>query len=193
MHRRLGRHMRQNLVAYIALFFAMGGTAYAAATIGSGQVIDNSLQSGDLRDNAAVLSRDVVDDSVVGGGLVSGDVRDRSIQRRDLATNALDSCPDGMVRRTRLCVRTLTGDERWHLAVGRCANLGLRLPSYSEAVMLAQTDLPGLTSGDPFWTDSPHYVDSGGLYTFYVTERGGSLHQHTDGSVRPLCVTTPSS
>ena len=34
-----------NVVATLALFFALGGGAYAAATIGSAQVIDNSLRA----------------------------------------------------------------------------------------------------------------------------------------------------
>lgn len=39
------RRLRGNAVAYVALFFALGGTAYAAATVGSAQVVDNSLLS----------------------------------------------------------------------------------------------------------------------------------------------------
>jgi hypothetical protein len=54
------------LVAYLALFFALGGTAYAAATIGSPEVKDNSLQSIDLKDGSAVKSVDVIDNSLTG-------------------------------------------------------------------------------------------------------------------------------
>jgi len=49
------RHLRRNLVAYIALFIAMGSSSYAAATqlvprnsVGSPQVINGSLQTRDL-------------------------------------------------------------------------------------------------------------------------------------------------
>jgi hypothetical protein len=74
-----------NVVATLALFFALGGGAYAAATIGSAQVIDNSLKSQDLKDNAAVRSRDVVDDTVTGGGLAGYDVKNNSLTSADVA------------------------------------------------------------------------------------------------------------
>ncbi len=53
MVRTFTRHLRGNAVAYVALFFALEGTAYAAATVGSAQVLDNSLLSRELRDNGA--------------------------------------------------------------------------------------------------------------------------------------------
>ena len=53
-------------VAYLALLLASSSAAYAAATIGSANVIDNSLQSVDLRDGAAVKGVDIVNDSVAG-------------------------------------------------------------------------------------------------------------------------------
>ncbi len=46
----VSKHVGGNIVAYLALVVAMSGTAYAAATIGSGDVIDNSLRSVDLKD-----------------------------------------------------------------------------------------------------------------------------------------------
>ena len=54
MGHRFASHLRANVVAYLALFFALGGTSFAAAeklvprnSVGSRQVIDNSLR---LRD-----------------------------------------------------------------------------------------------------------------------------------------------
>jgi len=54
MGHRVASHIRANVVAYLALFFALGGTSFAAAeklvprnSVGSPQVIDNSLR---LRD-----------------------------------------------------------------------------------------------------------------------------------------------
>ena len=79
------RPSHATVVAYLALFVALGGTAYAAATIGSAEVVDDSLQSVDLKDNAAVGSRDVVNDSVTGGGLGSVDVRNNSLTSNDVA------------------------------------------------------------------------------------------------------------
>jgi len=54
------------MVAYLALALASGTAVYAAATIGSPQVSDNSLQSVDLKDGAAVKGVDIFNDSVAG-------------------------------------------------------------------------------------------------------------------------------
>lgn len=89
MHRKLGRHARRNVVAYIALFVAMGGTSYAAATVGSAQVVDNSLQSVDLKDNAAVRSQDVLNDNLSGGGLRAQDLAPGAVGSSDLQNGAV--------------------------------------------------------------------------------------------------------
>ncbi|MBA2716539.1 MAG: hypothetical protein H0U51_05705 [Propionibacteriales bacterium] len=78
------RPSHPTVVACIALSFALSGTAYAAGTIGSADVIDESLRSVDLKDGAAVKSGDVVDDTVAGGGLVG----------RDIKESTLDTVPD---------------------------------------------------------------------------------------------------
>lgn len=72
MTRRFKWHLRKNLIAYLALFFAMSGTAYAAATIGSAHVIDESLLSRDLKNNAAVNGSDVVNNGLTGADVNEG-------------------------------------------------------------------------------------------------------------------------
>ena len=72
---RYSRPSHTTVVAYLSLFLALGGgAAYAANTIGSNDVIDNTLQSADLRDNAGVKSVDVINDDLVGGGLRGQDI-----------------------------------------------------------------------------------------------------------------------
>ena len=54
MPRRLTRHMRHNVVAYLALFFALTGTAVAAAPLMTGAKIENgTINSDDLRDRGS--------------------------------------------------------------------------------------------------------------------------------------------
>ena len=91
MLRRLRSHRpnHASVVAYLALFLALGGTAYAAATIGSAQVVDNSLESRDLRDNAAVQSRDVLNDNLTGGGLRAQDLAPGAVGASDVQTGAV--------------------------------------------------------------------------------------------------------
>ena len=57
MQQRLGAHVRQNLIAYIALFVAIGGTSYAAATITGRDIKNSSLTGVDVR-NGTLLKKD---------------------------------------------------------------------------------------------------------------------------------------
>jgi hypothetical protein len=63
---RISEHLRSNVVGYLALFVALSGTAYAAATVDSGNVVNDSLKSADLKNGKAVKSTDVKVDSLVG-------------------------------------------------------------------------------------------------------------------------------
>jgi hypothetical protein len=76
---------RHALVAsYLALFLALSGAAWAAATIGSDDVVNNSLRSADLKNNAAVKSPDVRDRSLGGA-----DVRNNSIAGAEFRANSV--------------------------------------------------------------------------------------------------------
>jgi hypothetical protein len=55
-----------NVMATVAVFIALGGVAWAAATINSKDVIDNSLKSADLKNRKGVKGADVVPDSLKG-------------------------------------------------------------------------------------------------------------------------------
>ena len=55
MLQRAGSHVRKNLIAYTALFFALGGTSFAAAaalvpnnSVGSPQIINHSIRTIDI-------------------------------------------------------------------------------------------------------------------------------------------------
>ncbi len=52
------RPSHATIVAYLALFTALSGSAYAAATIGSAQIKNNSIHSRDVRNNT-LTSRDI--------------------------------------------------------------------------------------------------------------------------------------
>lgn len=78
----LRKHLASNFVGYVALLMSMGGTAYAAATIGSGDVIDESLKSQDLKNGAAVKSADVRNDT-----LTNDDVNESTLSKVPNADN----------------------------------------------------------------------------------------------------------
>jgi len=79
------------IVAYIALFVALGGTSYGLATgsIDSREIRNNTVRSKDIRNNA-VRGRDVRT-----GTLRSSDVADHSLLGRDFARGQLPAGPQG--------------------------------------------------------------------------------------------------
>jgi uncharacterized protein YjbI with pentapeptide repeats len=88
MAARLGRHFRGNVVGYVALFIALGGTAYGSHpfgknTISSIDVINDTLKSADIR-NKSVQGVDVKN-----GTLASIDIMDASVQGVDVKSSTL--------------------------------------------------------------------------------------------------------
>ena len=57
-----------NVMATIAVFIALGGVTWAAATIDSGDVVNNSLKSVDLKDGQGVKAADVAPGELVTPG-----------------------------------------------------------------------------------------------------------------------------
>lgn len=79
------RPEHQTVVAYLALFLVLAtGTAYAAATIGSNDVVNGSLKSIDLKNNAGAKGADVA-----AGSLSGADFRG-SLDGSDVAANSLN-------------------------------------------------------------------------------------------------------
>lgn len=65
---RFRRPNHATVVAYLALFVALSGTAWAAATIGPGDIKDNAVRSKHIKEGQ-VKSADVADDSVAAADL----------------------------------------------------------------------------------------------------------------------------
>ena len=72
-------HLRRQWLGALALFLVLtGGVAYAANTVGSDDVIDNSLLSADVK-NQQLKSADVRDDDLSNGGLKGSDIIEGSL------------------------------------------------------------------------------------------------------------------
>jgi hypothetical protein len=61
-----------NVLGLVALFVALGGVAWAAATINSKDVVNNSLKSVDLKEDKGVKGVDVVPESLEGDDIEEG-------------------------------------------------------------------------------------------------------------------------
>lgn len=70
---RAGRHIRSNVVAYLALFVALGGTSYAAANITSAQIKNGTIQGKDIKDGS-VKSPDVGNGSLLAKDFKKGQI-----------------------------------------------------------------------------------------------------------------------
>src|SRR5437764_7232485 len=84
MLRQLRPRSAYDVLAAIAFFIAIaGGSAYAAATIGSGDIKNDAVLSRHIK-NGEVKNQDLAANSVG-----SAEVIDGSLRRRDFATRAL--------------------------------------------------------------------------------------------------------
>lgn len=92
MLRKLRPRSAYDVVALLALFVALGGTTYAAATIGAGDIKDNAVRSRHIKD-AQVKNSDLAANSVA-----TGKVIDHSLLKRDFKAGQLpkgDTGPQG--------------------------------------------------------------------------------------------------
>ena len=94
-----------NVTATLALVIAVaGGTAYAANTIGSEDIIDESILSKDIENgqvktadigNNQIRSADVRDDTLANGGLGTADIADDSLSGDDVLDDSLTGADVG--------------------------------------------------------------------------------------------------
>ncbi len=79
MIRTVLAHLRAQWMGALALFLVLaGGTAYAANTIGSSDIIDGQVKTADIGNNQ-VRSADVRDDALANGGLTGADIVESSL------------------------------------------------------------------------------------------------------------------
>jgi hypothetical protein len=87
------RHLRGNVIGYVALFVALSGSAYATHgapdTISSEDIIDGEVFTRDLRNND-VRAIDVRDDTLANGGLGSADIASEALQANDLGVDSVN-------------------------------------------------------------------------------------------------------
>jgi hypothetical protein len=170
-----------NVMATLAVFIALGGTALASVIITKNSQVDKNTISGhrppgDKHPN------------IIAGSINGQDIADRS---------GVDTCKKPLVKKFGpICAGSDGVLRNWSDAVNYCAGLGLRLPSVSEAIALAtKNDVPGVTKrGAPsntlFWTDE---VFSNGANSLVVNDGGGISLTANNSPWETVCVTDPSA
>src|SRR5690349_7433146 len=172
------------VVATLALFVALGGgTALASYVISSNKQVGPGTISGHKP-----ASGD--HPNVIAGSINGKDIADRS---------GVDTCQKPLVKKFGpICAGSPGGTGKtWQDAVDYCAGLGLRLPSVSEAVALANNfAVPGVSVGDEFWTDELLGTASD-LHVLAVEDTGNNSNLvSTPSNVvdkKTVCVTDPSA
>jgi hypothetical protein len=91
--RRIIDHFKSSIVGYIALFMVLSGTAYAANTVFSADIVDGQVKSVDVADNG-LTGVDVTNSSLTGadvatGSLTGSDVADNSVAGADVTNSSL--------------------------------------------------------------------------------------------------------
>ena len=100
-----GRSVRRRfgyaeVMSTLAFFVAVGGVGWAAATVNSGDVVNNSLKSKDLKDDKAVKSADVPLNALTGEDIDEETLQD--VDARRLGGRNSDNYPHAVSRRTRV-------------------------------------------------------------------------------------------
>ncbi len=185
MARKVLAHVRDQWMGALALFLVIaGGTAYAADTIGSDDIINGQVKTVDIG-NHQVRSVDVRDDTLPGGGLTGVDIADQS---------GVDTCTHGTARFGELCVRNDNVQRNWSGAVARCNELGLRLPSLGEATTLGSNfDIPDVDNFEELWTDARDAFGGPEPVIWVVNEDGGIFASVVSNPEETVCVTTPTN
>jgi hypothetical protein len=169
----------------LALFLVLtGGTAWAIDEWSGANIVNGSLTTADYRDND-IRSVDVRNDNVSGGGLTGADIRDQS---------GVDTCVS-TIRIGQLRVRAENSWRNWDNALRHCANLGLRMPSLSEGLALAEEhDIPAVDEAEYFWTADLHLASEPSRPLHWIVQDNGDHGGEPDAAQREtVCVTTPTN
>jgi hypothetical protein len=180
--RRIISHIRSNLVAYVALFFALSGTAYAAGglLIYSDNIVDGQVFSVDVADDN-LTSLDVQNGSLTGGDLANGTVSgqqitNESVTRADIAPDTLTGVEvaDNSLTGADVGWDRLTGDDiaenTLSVAAMGCQSGKVLGFARIHGIALTHDEVSG-------WTSDPKYIDiTNNCSLGAVLVRNGNIH-----------------
>jgi hypothetical protein len=154
-------HIRSNLIAYVALFFALSGSAaYAAGHIYSADIVDGQ-----------VFSVDVADENLTGldvrnGGLTGADIADNNLGSADIQNLTGSDVWDNSLTGADVSNGSLTGVDVWDNSLTGAdvaentlsvANMGCQS---GKILGFARIHGKAMTQdGVAGWTSNPKYVD----------------------------------
>jgi hypothetical protein len=186
-----GRLSFANLTAVLALFVALGGSSYAALSVGSEQIANNGVRSEDLRNND-VRGRDIRIDTVRGtdvrdGDLKGIDVRDDTLTGADLKESTVQTVPSARDAETlagKPAAAYLGTDAQTLAGKPASAFLSSDKQLRSGLIEFAHGETATLLSYGPFtWTARCYDNDGSTSMTVFVesSEAGGFIVNGGEG------------
>jgi len=194
------------IVAYLALFIALGGSAFAAKTAITGKQIKNgTITAADIKKHS-IKGVDLANNTLTGTQI--NEAKLGTVPSATNATNATNAgnagtvgglsaadlkikCPSGTTPFADVCFETaLRSDAALQPAMETCASLGRRLPTPGELWAFSQQ--PGVTVGVGEQTDNV-FTDSG-TRKAYIVSPGGDGFSNLTTFARPYrCVAPPTN
>jgi hypothetical protein len=150
------RPSHATVIAYLALFVALAGTAVAAKKIQSRDIAKNAVKTNKIADaavsnrkiaNFAVNTSKLADEAVTEDQLAPDSVSGNKIQQSSIGTGKLR---EGAVETDKIADLAVTNPKLADGAVtgSKVADSSLTLADYARAVVDASPDPPALGSGD---------------------------------------------
>jgi hypothetical protein len=159
MDKRSNRLTYANVVATLALVLVIaGGTAYAANTVLSGDIVDNQVYSADVRNDGlsggglaaqdlqagAVGTSEVLNDTLAGGGLAAADLRSGSVGPAEAAGLGTEDIANASGGSDNINANKLDGLDSSGLVQGRGKVLASRFIMAGDAPDRTMFEIPGL-------------------------------------------------
>ncbi|HET7668195.1 MAG TPA: hypothetical protein VFK56_19445 [Mycobacterium sp.] len=187
-----------NIMATIAVFIALGGTTYAAATLTGRDIKDGSLTGKDLKRNSLTGKQ------IAEAKLTNPVPRARNAARLagKPASSYLVRCPDSTMPLANICIESQPrAASTYSSAVGECDRLdrpqtpGRRLPTHSELMAALTYEPIALAPGGELTSNVyPPSTAGGPLEVLTVTDAAGgfALVPNSVAGVRAFrCVSNP--
>lgn len=191
------------VVAYLALFIALGGSAFAAKTAITGKQIKNgTITAADIKKHS-IKGFDLANNTLTGAQI--NEAKLGTVPSATNATNAGNAntvggvtaaalkikCPAGTTPFADVCFETTTrADAGLQTAMENCAGVGRRLPTPGELWAFAQQ--PGITVG--VGEQSDNVFQNGSTREAYIVSPGGDGFSTLTTFPRPYrCVAPPTN
>jgi hypothetical protein len=215
MRDRIRRPSHATIVAYLALFAALGGTGYAAITLPKNSVGAKQIRTG------AVTSKEIRNNQIR-----SGDLRNNTLLGRDIRANALGGreinettlgpvpnaltlsgltpdqlkvrCPADTVKSADTCIETNPRSaESYGQANDTCTLIGRRLSTFAELTNFYSFERPVAPGGELAADVSESSTTAGQLVAVVILTNSGSSVEFvpaTGATQRAFrCAVTPSN